>query len=79
MHIYKPDQPTDHLVFVSPAATPQGRECADWMDGEEPRTFRVAFRGGRADVPDNLGRYMIDTGQARLSPVILPSDIWGTP
>lgn len=75
MIIYKPDQPSDHSVFIQPAATPQGRECSEWMDGGEPRSFIVKFVGGRAKVPDNLGQFMIDAGLARISPILLPSDI----
>ena len=63
-----------HRVFVQPAATPQGRGVSEWMDGLNPRLFTVEFLDGRAAVPDNLGRYMIDTGLARLSPILLPED-----
>lgn len=63
-----------HLVFVQPAATPQGRGVSEWMDGGKPRLFTVEFLGGRADVPDNLGRYLVDAGLARPSPILLPDD-----
>ncbi len=63
-----------HRVFVQPAATPQGKGVSEWMDGPKARLFPVDFLNGRAAVPDNLGRYMIDTGLARPSPILLPED-----
>lgn len=62
-----------HFLYVQPAATP-GCENSDWMDGEEPKLFTIEFVHGRAEVPDNLGRYMIDNGLARMSPILLPAD-----
>ncbi|MHB0992692.1 MAG: hypothetical protein ACYC0M_15645 [Burkholderiales bacterium] len=70
MFIYKPEQPSEHTVFIQPG---KNVRCSDWLDEDNnPRMFRVHFHNGRAEVPDNLGNYMVDTGQARISPIILP-------
>lgn len=41
----------------------------------EPIMFQVVFVEGEADVDDQLGQYMIDTGIAHRSPIILPEGI----
>lgn len=69
------------IVFVTPGR--DHPETSDWMktntDSEgksfnEPIMFTVKFENGVAEVPDNLGRYMIDKGLARKSRLILPPD-----
>lgn len=37
--------------------------------------FRVEFVNGVAKVPANLGRWLVDQGYARKSPIILPDDV----
>lgn len=37
--------------------------------------FTVVFHRGRAEVPSNLGEYMIEQGQAQRSPLILPEGV----
>ena len=72
MRVYRPqdaDVPR-HRLHVQP-----GREFpnSDWLDAQgAPRMFTVEFRAGCAEVPDNLGQYMIDKGMAAQSPLILP-------
>lgn len=72
MRVYRPqdrDVPR-HVVHVQP-----GREfpISDWLDEDgKPRMIRVEFRAGCAEVPDNLGAYMIDREIAQRSPLILP-------
>lgn len=75
MIVYKPDQLSRHAVFVTPANT-AGVDSSEFrnVDGSA-RVFTVTFEDGRAKVPDNLGQFMIDHGMARISPVLLPSDI----
>lgn len=75
MRIYRPfdREGARHTVFVQP-----GREfpVAEWLDEDgKPRLFPVQFLSGRAEVPDNLGQYMIDQGQAQRSPLILPPGV----
>lgn len=72
MHVYRPQdaQVARHTVFVQP-----GREfpVTDWLNEDgNARMFTVVFRGGRAEVPDNLGQYMIDRELASASPLLLP-------
>ena len=72
MRVYRPRDRdvASHTLFVQP-----GRQfpIADWVDEMgAPRLFRVEFRAGCAEVPDNLGAYMIDQGLAQRSPLLLP-------
>ena len=64
-----------HTLYVCPAGDPDRKgECpSEWVnDRNEPVNFPVEFRNGRAEVPDNLGRYMIERGLARKTKLILP-------
>lgn len=76
MIVHKPDQVNPHTVYLRPAAHVKGGFPAEWLnpDGSK-RMFRIEFKNGRADVPDNIGQFMIDTGLARSSPILLPEDI----
>lgn len=50
-------------------------ECpSDWFreDGS-PIMFNIRFENGKAEVPGNLGRYMIKHEMAFRSPLILPA------
>lgn len=56
-------------------------ETSDWIkvgrdalgrETREPVQIAVKFENGCADVPDNLGRYIIDQGLARKSRLIVP-------
>lgn len=72
MRVYRPQDAAvpRHTLFVQP-----GREfpVSEWMDEEQkPRIFQVEFRGGVAEVPDNLGLYLIDRELAQPSPLLLP-------
>lgn len=80
MKVYLPRDAADpylrHLkgraltVFVSPGA--HHPEVSDWMEGGAPKMFQVQFRDGAAEVPKNLGEYMIRQSLARRTPLILP-------
>ena len=75
MLVYRPHDElrARHVIFVQPGRF--YRE-SDWLDeGGNPRMFTVVFKKGRAEVPDNLGKYLIDQGQAQSSPIILPEGI----
>ena len=72
MRVFRPQDAavSRQTVFVQP-----GREFpnSDWLDeAGAPRMFAVEFRAGVAEVPDNLGQYMIDRELAQGSPLILP-------
>ena len=71
MFVYLPTTAPRHTLFVQPGAD---HPISDWIADGKPRLFPVAFILGRADVPDNLGRYLIDQGYARSSPLLLPAD-----
>jgi len=74
MKIYLPEKlnSPSHTVYVQPGCE---FPVSDWMDDEgKPRMFSVAFRFGCAEVPDNLGGYMLDKQLAKRSPILLPTD-----
>lgn len=70
MKVYKHgSKEQNHTVFVTPAI-----DCTDvveWKedDGRE-KMFEVKFINGVAEVPKNLGKYLIDYGQAKGSKII---------
>ena len=67
-----------HTLFVAPAE--DGVEGSDFRTPEgRPLTFPIHFEGGRASVPETLGRYLVARGiaeasapDARLRSLILP-------
>lgn len=65
------------IMSLSPANDPPGAECpADWVDDKNnPVQINVEFQYGRADVPDDLGRYMIKRGFAAKTKLILPAGL----
>ena len=77
MFVYLPNTAT-HTMYVCPAGDVEA------MKGEAPsefknddgtaRSFTVQFTHGRADVPDNLGNYMIKRKLARKTKLLLPGD-----
>lgn len=71
MKVYRPDAMDRSIsLHVAPGVE---HPITDWLmpDGK-PKQICVQFVLGVADVPDNLGRYLIDTGHAKRSPLILP-------
>jgi hypothetical protein len=72
MRVYRPQdrEVARHTVFVQP-----GRDfpTTEWLDEDgRPHLFPVEFCAGSAEVPDNLGQYMIDHEIAQRSPLLLP-------
>jgi hypothetical protein len=74
-------QDCSHRMAIAPAADPAGLDGSDppaeWLeaDGETPRQYWVEFARGRAEVPSNIGSYLISRGLAhkrRWSGLILP-------
>jgi len=58
-----------HRMFVEP-----GRELdgSNWKDKDgKVIQFKVEFVEGKADVPANLGRYMVSRGMATESPIVV--------
>jgi hypothetical protein len=83
-----PDKPpvAEHTVIVCPAVDvrqPVGTDGkradppADWVDyvdGEtKPKQIPVKFFHGQAEVPDLLGKYMVERGLAQKTRLILPN------
>lgn len=70
MKIYLPQHKDErHTVHIAPGKdidTPEFRN----PDGTFT-LFTVTFDGGVAEVPDSLGKYMVDKGYARRSPNFL--------
>ncbi len=66
-----------HIMYVAPAADKRNAPTnipSDWLDDEKkPRTFPITFVHGRADVPDQLGNYLVKTGQAAASSLLRPN------
>jgi hypothetical protein len=70
MRIYHDNQAERFTVIVSPAG--EHKNVQDWRDANgNPKTFHVVFRRGMAEVDERLGRYMIDQGVAKSSPIIV--------
>jgi len=63
-----------HYVWVTPAGDPRiagDDKPSSWVDAEnKPRTFQVMFEGGKAEVDEELGRYMTAHGLASRSPLL---------
>ena len=81
MFVYLPterDRRNDHTIYVTPgadAAFTKGEVPAEWKDQEgKPLTITVKFIQGKAEVPKNLGEYMVERGLARKTALIRPGD-----
>lgn len=77
MLVYLPHKKSTHTMHISPAADPRikGEVPVDWVDDKNnPRTFQVHFYKGRAEVDDQIGNYLIETGLARKTKLIMPED-----
>jgi hypothetical protein len=56
-------------MYATPGAAHP--ETTDFLDANgKPVTMTIEFKDGVAEVPDNLGRFLIDTGVAKGSPII---------
>ncbi|MFG1388815.1 hypothetical protein [Xanthobacter versatilis] len=58
-------------VYVTPGARRES-DPVEWWVGETPRMYDVEFNYGAAEVPDELGKYMLDHGMAGRSKVVIP-------
>jgi hypothetical protein len=63
----------EHTVVACPAKhMPAVSHASEWKDGQgEPVVFSVKFRDGVADVPDHLGKYLLDQGHVKKSRPLL--------
>lgn len=63
-----------HTMYVAPAADKRvgpNNIPSDWInDDNTPKTFPIDFNYGRASVDEQLGRYLVSTGQAQPSSII---------
>jgi hypothetical protein len=62
------------VLAICPARHLEGAEMpAEWVtETNEPREMQVEFTYGRAEVPDNIGRYLLAHGLASKTTLILP-------
>jgi hypothetical protein len=51
-----------HRLIVTPGKT---SDCSDFWEDGKPKIVTVTFFHGSVEVPDNLGRWLIDHGYAR--------------
>lgn len=71
--------PAGHLPKDFETVNKEGKRepNSDWWDmtGDKPRPrqFEVLFVYGEAEVPDALGRYLVETGQAQRTRLIVPN------
>lgn len=73
MFVYQPGTTGRRTLFAQP-----GNEfpASDFMDANgKAILFSVVFSEGRAEVPDQLGQYLIDKGMAAKSPILLPQGV----
>lgn len=62
------------IMSVSPARhlEGQGEMPSEWVNEKnEPIDFNVEFEFGKAEVPDNLGKYLLKHGFAKMSRLIM--------
>jgi hypothetical protein len=78
MKIYLKTGANNHLMFVTPGVD---SDCSDWRNADGTnKQFTVRFKDGVADVPSNLGDYLIAKGAAQsapanISPIIRAQDV----
>lgn len=71
MRIHRPGETGRKWVFVTPGNEFPNSDFCD--ESGKARQFDVEFNNGTAEVPDGLGRYMVDKGLASTSPILLLS------
>lgn len=75
MKIYTNGEKTSlgkHIMMVQPGK--DHKDVSSWFteDGK-PIMFKVVFNNGKAEVDDNLAKYLIDKNYASKSPIIVKS------
>jgi hypothetical protein len=73
MRVYLKTGPRDHLMMVTPGTD---SDCSDFFhpDGTKIQ-FSVKFKLGVAEVPSNLGQYMLDKELVQATRIIVLEDI----
>lgn len=65
------------VMFVAPAGDTEftkGDIPASWVDENKvPVQFTVEFKFGRAEVPDDIGKYMVARKLAKRTQLLLPN------
>lgn len=66
--------PARHVVYIAPAADLRGQEVPTaWVDHDnKPIQIEVLFQHGTAEVDDEVGKYLIKSGQAQKSRLVMP-------
>ena len=71
MKVYYEGRDDGHRMFVQPGT--HHADVSEWMQEGKPILMEVKFNNGVAEVPENLGKYLIDKGLVRKSRIILPN------
>jgi hypothetical protein len=73
----RPSRAAHYVINVCPAGHLKDTECSsEWVtEANEPKTFPVEFVYGLAEVPPNLGQYMVKYGLAQRSRLIIPDGV----
>ena len=72
MKVHYQGSSNNHRMFVQPGV--QHPEVSEWREGlNAPKLIEVLFVNGVADVPDNLGKYLVDNELAKKSRLLLPN------
>ena len=77
MFVFLPHKNANHTMHITPAADPRIKTevPSEWVnDKNEPLTFQVEFVRGKAEVDENIGRYLIEMGLANKTKLILPDE-----
>lgn len=81
MKVYIPtdrNRPTSHTIYCTPGGDVEfckGDVPSEWKDQEgNALSIPVTFKNGMADIPNNLGDYLIARGLARKTKLHLPGD-----
>lgn len=70
-------QSPSHLVVICPAGHLEGQEMPrEWVDDHNnPVSLHVEFKFGVAEVPSNVGEYMLKYGMASKTKLIIPNGV----
>lgn len=68
MKVYHP-QGSNMTLMVTPGA--HDKECSDWFDDKKnAKRFDIKFVNGVAEVPNNLGAFLVAHGQANKTKLV---------
>lgn len=76
MRVYHPVSRGNPSLFIQPANDPRAVAAgiaSDWLDEQgNARSFMIEFQNGAAEVPDSIGRFLLATGQAKVTQLWTP-------